>query len=178
MNAYVDRPPLPTFSKGPFPYPFRSADGSNYNLLFPQLGRAGTPYARSVPGVKMPTHMLPDAGVVYDKLLRRDDFQPHPGGVSSLFFALANLIIHELFYTDREDGSINATSSYVDLSILYGRSQKEQDEVRRKDGTGKLWNDVFSDGRLLFMPPSCCGLLVLLSRNHNVRPLQSPHAAV
>ena len=36
-----------------------------------------------------------------------------------------------------------------------------------KDGSGKLWNDVFADSRLLLMPPSACALLVLLNRNHN-----------
>lgn len=63
---------------------------------------------------------------------------------------------------------INNSSSYLDLSILYGGSQKDNDAVRRKDGTGQLWNDVFADSRLLLMPPSTCALLVLLSRNHNV----------
>lgn len=43
-----------------------------------------------------------------------------------------------------------------------------------KDGTGRLWEDVFADRRLLFMPPSTCALLVLFCRNHNVRSLSGP----
>lgn len=38
-----------------------------------------------------------------------------------------------------------------------------------KDGTGRLFDDVFADSRLLAMPPSVCALLVLMCRNHNVR---------
>ena len=167
MNVFDDRSSLPVTKRY---YPFRSADGSNYNPLFPSLGKAGSPYARSVPGTTpLPKHVLPDPGLVFDTLLRREEFTPHPGGVSSLFFAFANLVIHDLFDTNPLDWTINSTSSYLDLSILYGRSQEEQDQVRRKDGTGKLWDDVFSDGRLFLMPPACCALLVLLSRNHNVR---------
>jgi hypothetical protein len=100
--------------------------------------------------------------------MSRDEFVDHPGGISSLFFAFADLVIHSIFNTDPRDQTNNLTSSYLDLGILYGNSQKEQDSVRNKDGRGRLYEDVFADNRLLFMPPSACALLVLLSRNHNV----------
>jgi len=149
-------------------YAYRSADGSNYNVLFPAMGKARTPYARSVPsaGNNIPSN-LPDAGLVFDTLLKRDKFVPHPGGISSCFFAFANLVIHSIFNTDHRDWTINNSSSYLDLSILYGSSDREVDAVRRKDGTGRLWEDVLADSRLLFMPPSTCALLVIFSRNHN-----------
>lgn len=53
-----------------YPYAFRSADGAGNNPLFPNLGRAGMPYARSVQG-KHPfaPNTLPDPGVVFDSLL-------------------------------------------------------------------------------------------------------------
>jgi linoleate 10R-lipoxygenase len=150
-------------------YAFRSADGSNYNPLAPALGQAGSPYARSVPSTNVvPKSALPDAGLVFDTFLRRKNFEPHPGGLSNLFFAFADLVIHSIFNTDPHDITINNVSSYVDLSILYGSSDKDADSVRRKDGTGMLWNDVFADNRLRFMPPSVGALLVLFSRNHNV----------
>jgi linoleate 10R-lipoxygenase len=169
LNVYDHRAPVPVAPRTKRVYAFRSADGSNYNPLFPSLGKAGSPYARSVPGLTpLPKHALPDAGLVFDTLLRREEFTPHPGGVSSLFFAFANLIIHDLFSTNRIDWTKNDTTSYLDLSILYGKSQEEQDLVRRKDGTGRLWDDVFADRRLLLMPPASCALLVLLSRHHNV----------
>ena len=150
-------------------YAYRSPDGSNNNPLFPTLGQAGSPYARSVPTLKIASKAtLPDPGLVFDTLLRRDEWKPHPGGMSSLFFAFADLVIHSIFDTDSEDWSINKTSSYLDLSILYGNSDDELKKVRRNDGSGKLWDDTFADGRLLHMPEASCALLVLLSRNHNV----------
>ncbi|KAF8657589.1 hypothetical protein AX16_002170 [Volvariella volvacea WC 439] len=149
-------------------YAFRSTDGSNYNPLFPDLGKAGTPYARSVPSSSIiPASVLPDPGLVFDTLLKREKFEGHPDGISSLFFAFADLVIHSIFDTDHKDWTINKTSSYLDLSILYGSTQAQVDSIRRKDGTGKLFEDVFADRRLLFMPPASCALLVLLSRNHN-----------
>ncbi|KAF9219282.1 heme peroxidase [Gyrodon lividus] len=151
-------------------YAFRSADGSDYNVLSPSLGQAGQPYARSVPSIHIQTlSSLPDPGLVFDTLLRRhsDDFVPHPGGLSSLFFAFADLITHSIFSTNTHDWTINDTSSYLDLSIIYGNSVEQVDRIRRKDGSGKIWNDAFADSRLLFMPPSVCALAVLFSRHHN-----------
>jgi linoleate 10R-lipoxygenase len=152
-------------------YAYRSSDGSNYNPLFPSLGKAGTPYARSVPSTEntLPSR-LPDPSLVFDTLLRRDRFVPHPGGLSSLFFAFANLIIHSIFNTDHQDSTINNASSYLDLSVLYGSSEQQVDAVRRKDGTGRLWEDVLADSRLLLMPPSVCALLIIFCRNHNASP--------
>lgn len=79
---------------------FRTDDGSNYNPAIPNLGKAGTPYARTVPSTRLtPQSALPDPGLVFDLLLKRDTskpFEAHPGGLSSMFFALANLVIHSV----------------------------------------------------------------------------------
>lgn len=130
------------------------------------------PYARSVPSLThTPTHSLPDPGLVFDTLLKRDSYERHPSGVSSLFFAFANLVIHSIFDTSHADETLNGASSYLDLSPLYGGGTGVQarspDSIRRLDGTGRLWDDTFADGRLLYMPPSSAALLVLLNRNHN-----------
>ncbi|KAJ7768386.1 heme peroxidase [Mycena metata] len=152
----------------PIKYAYRNADGSNYVPLFPGLGKANSPYARSVPTTNFtPLATLPDSGLLFDTLLRRDAFEPHPGGISALFFAFADLVIHSIFNTNQPDATINMTSSYLDLAILYGNNDTQCDGVRNKDGRGRLWEDVFADSRLLFMPPAACALLVLLSRNHN-----------
>ncbi|CAA7270854.1 unnamed protein product [Cyclocybe aegerita] len=149
-------------------YAFRSADGSNNNPLFPTLGQAGSPYARSVSSTRIiPKSALPDPGLVFDTLLKRDKFEKHPAGISALFFAFADLVIHSIFNTNHTDWTINDASSYLDLSILYGSSDQEVDSIRKKDGSGALYEDVFADKRLLMMPPASCALLVLLSRNHN-----------
>jgi hypothetical protein len=138
----------------------------------PNLGQAGQPYARSVPSTHVSSrHPLPDPGEVFDTLLcrRQNDFVPHPGGLSSLFFAFADLIIHSIFDTNSHDWTINNASSYLDLSIIYGPNEEQVDSIRKKDGTGHIWEDVFADKRLLFMPPSVGALAVLFSRHHNVR---------
>ncbi|KAJ7191786.1 heme peroxidase [Mycena pura] len=152
----------------PVKYAYRSADGSNYVPLFPGLGKANSPYSRSVTSTNFTLPAtLPNSGLVFDMLMRREAFVPHPGGISALFFAFANLVIHTVFHTKRSDPTINLTSSYLDLSILYGDTQAQQDSVRNKDGRGRLYEDVFADSRLLHVPPSAAALLVLLSRNHN-----------
>ena len=48
--------------------------------------------------------------------------------------------------------------------------QEAQDKVRDKaQGRGLLYPDTFSEERLLFLPPATSVLLVVFSRNHNVR---------
>ncbi|KIM34230.1 hypothetical protein M408DRAFT_59813 [Serendipita vermifera MAFF 305830] len=149
-------------------YRWRQPDGSHNNPAYPELGKAGTPYARSVQGTTpMPIAELPDAGLIFDSLLKREHFVPHPSGNSAMMFGFATLVIHSCFRTNHEDWTVNDTSSYVDLSPLYGNSLETQLKLRRQDGTGKMWNDVFAEDRLLFLPPISCALLVLFCRNHN-----------
>lgn len=70
--------------------------------------------------------------------------------------------------SNREDWSINETSSYLDLSPLYGHNQATQDTVRDKaSGRGLLYPDTFAEERLLFLPPAASALLVIFARNHN-----------
>lgn len=151
-------------------YQFRAADGSGNNPDAPNLGKAGTPYARSVQGTNpLPRNQMPDAGLVFDTLLRRDKFTPHPQGMSALMFSFAALVIHSVFRSDHTPGKqhINMTSSYVDLAPLYGNDQEMQYKVRNRNGRGLLHPDVFAEDRLLFLPPPVCVLLVLFNRNHN-----------
>lgn len=54
-------------------YAWRTADGSNNNIAIPDMGKSGTPYARSVQMTHgLPKNTLPDAGLVFDTLLKRD----------------------------------------------------------------------------------------------------------
>ncbi|OSX64325.1 hypothetical protein POSPLADRAFT_1054938 [Postia placenta MAD-698-R-SB12] len=149
-------------------YSWRTADGSNNNPAYPDLGKARTPYARSVQQTHpLPRNELPDAGLVFDTLLRREGFTKHPAGLSSMMFAFAALVIHSVFRTSHENVSINETSSYVDLAPLYGNNQEAQDKIRVRDGRGLLHPDTFAEDRLLLLPPAVCVLLVLFNRNHN-----------
>jgi Animal haem peroxidase len=144
---------------------FRSADGSGNNIAHPTQGAARQPYARSVQ-TKAPRLQQPDPGLVFDLLLRRKEFKPHPSGLSSLLFAQANLIIHDCFNTDRAHGGINANSSYLDLQIIYGNSHEAQMRVRTKH-QGFLYPDTFGDRRLAIMTPSTTAMAIMYSRNHN-----------
>jgi linoleate 10R-lipoxygenase len=149
-------------------YAWRAADGSNNNISDPDMGKAGTPYARSVQQTHaIPQNSLPDPGLVFDTLLKREGFVKHPAGLSSMMFSFAALVIHSVFRTSHYDVNINETSSYVDLSPLYGHNQEAQDKVRIRDGRGTLYPDVFAEDRLLLLPPAVCVILVLFSRNHN-----------
>lgn len=149
-------------------YAWRTADGSFNNIDLPEIGKAGTPYARSVQqSHPLPKNQLPDPGLIFDTLLKREGFEEHPAGLSSLMFSFAALVIHTVFRTSHRNVDINETSSYVDLSPLYGHNQEAQDKVRVRDGRGLLLPDVFAEDRLLLLPPAVCALLVLFSRNHN-----------
>ncbi|KAG6868942.1 hypothetical protein C0993_007156 [Termitomyces sp. T159_Od127] len=149
-------------------FAWRTADGSFNNPDLPDMGKAGTPYARSVQqSHPLPRNKLPDAGLVFDTLLKREGFVKHPAGLSSLMFSFAALVIHTVFRTSHHDWNINETSSYVDLSPLYGHDQTAQDSIRVRNGYGLLKPDVFAEDRLLLLPPAVCTLLVLFNRNHN-----------
>ncbi|OAX33207.1 heme peroxidase [Rhizopogon vinicolor AM-OR11-026] len=168
-DLYNDLTHPPATYLGP-KYQFRTADGSNNNPDSPDLGKAGTPYARSVQQSNpLPRNQMPDAGLVFDALLRREKFVEHPAGLSSLMFSFAALVIHSIFRTDHTPGRghINMTSGYVDLAPLYGNDQTTQDKVRIKEGRGLLHPDIFAEDRLLFLPPQVGVLLVLFNRNHN-----------
>ena len=79
---------------------------------------------------------------------------------------------HTLFRTDGRDPTKNNTTSYIDLSILYGTTEEDLNTVRDKaQGRGLLYPDVFAEDRLLFVPPAAPALLLLFNRNHNVRSL-------
>ncbi|PVI05849.1 hypothetical protein DM02DRAFT_53467 [Periconia macrospinosa] len=147
-------------------YQYRSADGSFNSLIHPQLGAAGTPYARTVKPSMMQTPALPDAGVIFDSVMTRKHSELHPNRISSVLFYLASIIIHDCFRTDHRDYANSLTSSYLDLSPLYGSNQGEQDQMRTFTD-GKLKPDCFSESRLLFFPPGVGCLLIMFNRFHN-----------
>lgn len=145
---------------------YRSADGSNNNPLYPLLGTAGSPYARTVRPEMMRRIALPDPGVIFDSVMARKTFTPHPNKISSVLFHLASIITHDLFKTSRKDPTSTSTSSYLDLSPLYGSNHEQQDLIRTfKDG--KIKPDAFSETRLLGFPPGVGVLLIMFNRFHN-----------
>ncbi|KAL1866885.1 hypothetical protein Daus18300_006588 [Diaporthe australafricana] len=147
---------------------YRAADGSNNNPLYPTMGAAGTTYARSVRPTIMPPGALPDPGLIYDSVMRRSasGYKKHPNNVSSILWYWATIIIHDLFWTDFRDMTKSKTSSYLDLSPLYGSNQEMQDTIRTfRDGL--LKPDAYADKRLNGMPAGVSVLLIMFNRFHN-----------
>jgi len=149
-------------------YQYRMPDGSFNNILAPNLGRAGTPYAKSVRPTKRLHGVKPDPGLLFDLLMARDEkhFRENEAGVSAMFLYHASIIIHDIFRTNRTDPNKSDTSSYLDLAPLYGSSLKDQLEIRTMK-EGKLKPDTFHEKRLLGQPPGVNVMLVMYNRFHN-----------
>ncbi|KAH8594606.1 linoleate diol synthase [Bisporella sp. PMI_857] len=146
---------------------YRIHDGSGNNPWVPEMGKAGSPYCRSVPPTKPKGPNLPDPELVYDQLLKRKGpFREHPSGLNRLFFSFATVVIHECFQTSRTDPWINETSSYVDLSTIYGNTEKEQKRVRTYEN-GTIFPDSIASERIMMMPPGVVAVALMFSRNHN-----------
>jgi linoleate 8R-lipoxygenase / 9,12-octadecadienoate 8-hydroperoxide 8R-isomerase len=64
------------------------------NIMYPHLGKAGTEYAKTVRPLHMPYAAMPDPGALFDVLLARKEYKPHPNKISSMLFYLATIIIH------------------------------------------------------------------------------------
>ncbi|EIE83533.1 hypothetical protein RO3G_08238 [Rhizopus delemar RA 99-880] len=147
---------------------FRTADGSQNSPLFPEVGKAGSNYVMSVTTSSNNNENLPPAKEVFDKLLRRPDgeFTPNKNGVNMMLLYLAVVISHDLFHTDYNDPRRNLTTSYLDLSLLYGNNREQQVSYRQMKG-GLLKPDQWHDKRLVIQPPGVSALMVMFSRNHN-----------
>ncbi|KZP27973.1 heme peroxidase [Athelia psychrophila] len=153
---------------------FRSVDGAD------RLGAANMPYAKSV--ISNPRSdkepPLPSPQEVFNKLMLREQtfdtdgkrtekVVDNPDGLSALTFAYGTLVVHSVFRSGLADPKINETSSFFDLSPLYGDDIKEQLSVRNRNGRGLLAPDCFVDDRMLSLPPAAAALLVIFNRNHN-----------
>ncbi|CAM0143185.1 hypothetical protein VKS41_008641 [Umbelopsis sp. WA50703] len=149
-------------------YNFRSADGSGNSVVLPDVGKAGSFYARTVTSHAHTNLNLPDPNEVFDRLFRRPEgyFEPHPAGINMLLFSLAVIITHDLFNSDPKNPARNLTTSYLDLSPLYGNNEKDQHSIRTMS-KGLLKPDQWVDKRLQFQPAGVGALLVVFSRNHN-----------
>ncbi|KAL4904048.1 hypothetical protein BDW74DRAFT_155062 [Aspergillus multicolor] len=149
-------------------YQYRTPDGSFNNILEPNLGKAGTQYAKSVSPLKSLHGVKPDAGLLFDLLMARDEntFRENPAGISSMLFYHASIIIHDIFRTSPADSNKSDVSSYLDLAPLYGSSLHDQLEIRTMK-EGKLKPDTFHEKRLIGQPPGVNVMLVLYSRFHN-----------
>ncbi|EKG17339.1 Cytochrome P450 [Macrophomina phaseolina MS6] len=160
----LEHPPISYLGES---FKYRAADGSNNNIMYPQLGAAGSHYARSVVGTHLRSTTLPEPGLIFDSLLKRDGLaREHPTKVSSHLFYFATIIIHDIFRTDDEDSTRLKSSSYLDLGPLYGHNQEQQNKVRTFQD-GLLKKDTFAEYRLLAQPPGAGALIIAFNRFHN-----------
>ncbi|KAK7915329.1 hypothetical protein PG985_013032 [Apiospora marii] len=159
-------PPL-TYLGDAFQY--RTADGKFNSALHPHLGQAGAPYAKTVPSKTAPLGALPDPSDLFDKLMaRQEGGRVSESGLSSMLIYHATIIIHDIFRTNDNDKNISDSSSYLDLSPLYGYTPETLARVRDdKYGLGLLKPDTFAEDRLLRQPPGVCIMLVMYNRYHN-----------
>lgn len=147
-------------------YRFRKADGSSNNVQNATLGQAGCPYAKTVPTEPKEGEAKPDAGSLFDTLLSRGGtFESNPSGISNLVCDFTTLISADIFYLSSQDVNINHSTSYLDLSPLYGKDQQEQNQVRAFQG-GLLKKDTFAEDRAC-IPPGVMVLLIMFNRFHN-----------
>jgi linoleate 8R-lipoxygenase/9,12-octadecadienoate 8-hydroperoxide 8R-isomerase len=124
----------------------------------------------------MHPNIMPNPGTLFDgtscltlltiALVVRKEYKPHPKKISSLLYYMTVLISHDLSRPSMTDTSINMTSSYLDLSPLYGSSLDEQKLVRTFQN-GTLKPDTVSETRLELYPPGVSALLICFNRFHN-----------
>lgn len=132
---------------------YRSADGSYNNLTgFPLIGAAKQPYSRSVKPLHAHAPDVAEPEDLFDSILRRKPgphgFKPHPAGISSLLFAFANLIIHDLFWTNNDPDP----DSPMDKEPNNEHTQPEEQESKKpassdppkKRGRSKQWQNLTS----------------------------------
>ena len=83
-------------------FKYRQADGSYNNILYPHIGKANTPYARTCSPEQIQPGAMPDPDLIFDSVFAREGFREHPNKNSSIIFYWASIIIHDLFQTDRK----------------------------------------------------------------------------
>ena len=164
-------PPL-TYLGDAFQY--RAADGKFNSVLHPHLGQAGAPYAKTVPSKTHPLGALPDPGDIFDRLMAREEGgRKSKSGLSSMLIYHATIIIHDIFRTNEADKNISDSSSYLDLSPLYGYTEEMTRQIRDdKYKLGLLKPDTFAEDRLVRQPPGVCIMLVMYNRYHNYAATQ------
>ncbi|KAF7545463.1 hypothetical protein G7Z17_g9144 [Cylindrodendrum hubeiense] len=155
-------------------FKYRTPDGKFNSAMHPHLGQGGAPYAKTVPSKTHPLGALPDPSDVFDRLMARDGpTRESKSGLSSMLIYHATIIIHDIFRTNASDKNISDSSSYLDLSPLYGFTEGMQRSVRDdKYKLGLLKPDCFAEDRLLRQPPGVCIMLVMYNRYHNYAATQ------
>jgi len=148
-------------------YKWRLPDGRGNSAKNPLVGMGYTYYSNEIKGKGY--QRLPDPSAVFELVLKREKFIPHPSGMGVLLYYLGAVITHDLFWTAEKpeyQKLVNSASSYLDLQVLYGRTKEEVDAIRTFKN-GLIHPDFFANWRLSLQLPGIAVLVVLFSRNHN-----------
>jgi hypothetical protein len=123
----IKNPPTALLGK----YKYRQADGSFNSFIYPDAGKSETPYSICTQSRYVPTK-VPNASEVIKELFSRkpDTFKPSTINLNANFTYFITLLIHDFYYSDPKNPEINKTTSYLDLSPLYGYNAQRQHAVR------------------------------------------------
>ena len=145
---------------------YRRHDGGGNNPWDPEMGKAGSPYARNVPPMKSKGPNLPDVESVYEALLKRQGpFRKPPSGLNRLFFRLQPLSFTN---ASKLPGQIHLSTRHraMLISVPCMATQKEQKRVRTYQN-GTIFPDSVALERIMMMPLDVIAVLLMFSRNHN-----------
>jgi len=183
----IKNPPSALLGK----YKYRQADGSSNSFIYPDAGKADTPYSICTQSYYVPTK-VPDAKEVITDLFARETFKTSTINLNANFSYFITLLIHDFYYSDPNNPEINKTTSYLDLSPLYGYNADRQNAIRsHTDGKFKMKDNLpltlaemgnnfmqnpygmdpnkifcFGDERVSTIPPLAV-MLTIFMREHN-----------
>jgi len=183
----IKNPPTALLGK----YKYRQADGSYNSFILPDAGKSETPYSICTTARYIPTK-VPNASDVINDLLVRKEFKVSTTNLNANFSYFITLLIHDFYYSDPKNPEINKTTSYLDLSPLYGYNLTRQNAMRSfVDGKFKMKGDMpltledmgndfminplgldsskvfcFGDERVSSIPPLAI-MLTIFMREHN-----------
>ncbi|GBM19222.1 Peroxidase mlt-7 [Araneus ventricosus] len=146
--------------------PYRTMNGSCNNLLHPTWGIANECYLRYQPAFYEGN---PEEGIGFETLQKSKNGDPLPPvrdiilnifkdvhspspNVSLMFTIYGQTVDHDLSRAENKNTSreqVNAVTSALDASMVYGTDDKRAMELRAKDGTGKLNISSSEYGELL-----------------------------
>lgn len=105
-------------------------------------------------------------------MAREEGGRESKSGLSSMLLYHATIVIHDIFRTTDRDRNISDTSSYLDLSRLYGFNGMQRKVRDEKYKLGLLKPDTFAEGRLLGQSPGVYTYLVMCNLYHSYAATQ------
>eukprot|EP00929_Paragymnodinium_shiwhaense_P002420 TRINITY_DN10265_c0_g1_i3.p1 TRINITY_DN10265_c0_g1~~TRINITY_DN10265_c0_g1_i3.p1 ORF type:complete len:430 (-),score=76.44 TRINITY_DN10265_c0_g1_i3:482-1771(-) len=109
--------------------------------------------------------ILPDPEELSKALFMRSTFRPSPWGHNAISSWFANVAIHDFFRSDSKKAWINLHSSYLDLQVLYGRTEEVVRSTRTfEEGKMKQIGDDRFDRKKMYETKA---IVIMLMKEHN-----------